>query len=145
MKHKQLILISIIFTIMNGIVASGLLIITVIGFIYLVGKTESLGIIYTLLLVIGLEVIFLGVLWRDRVYMKQYIGDISLTSIWIIQAVCLFGAAITMNALGLLFFGYILPLTIYNFTVKNIKSLIALYWFNSLLVLITILIAFLLS
>jgi len=143
MKLNQ-ILITIIFTIINTIIASIILITTIIGFIYLVGKTENLGFIYTLLLVIFLECIFLFILWGERVYMKQNLDDMSLKLIWVIEGLCLFVGALTMNAIGILFFIYIFPLSIFNFTVKNTKSLLWLYCFNSILLLATIILSMLL-
>jgi hypothetical protein len=51
---------------------------------------------------------------------------------------------LTMNAIGILFFIYIFPLSIFNFTVKNTKSLLWLYCFNSILLLATIILSMLL-
>ena len=141
MKYSRSILISIGFTIINSIVASIILTTTIIGFIYLVGKTENLGFIYTLLLVIFLECIFLFILWWERVYMKKNLNDISLKSICTIEVLCLFVGALTMNAMSILFFVYILPLSIFNFTVKNTKSLLWLYCFNSILLLAIIILS----
>jgi hypothetical protein len=144
MKYSRSIFISIGFTIINSIVASIILTTTIIGFIYLVGKTENLGFIYTLLLVIFLECIFLFILWWERVYMKKNLNDMSLKSTCTIEVLCLFAGALTMNAMGILFFVYILPLSILNFNIKRTKSLIFTYCFNSILLLTIILLSMLL-
>jgi hypothetical protein len=136
----------ILSVIVNSIIAGGILFTTAISFIYLVGKTETLGFIYSLLLFIFLEGIFLFILWIERSYLKKSldIDNISLKSIWIIEVFCLFVGALSMNSIGIIFFVYILPLSIFNVIIKNTKSLLFMYCFSSFLLLAIIMLSMLL-